>query len=1548
MSDVPLLVVGIGASAGGLSVLKELVSSLDKEANIAYIVVQHLDPNHESLLSELLDKVSVIPVTEAKNDMTIEAGHIYIIPPDRYLEVADGQLKLIPPQHTRGLRRAVDHLFRSLASNYGLHTAGVVLSGAGNDGAAGLRVIQSAGGLTVAQDPDTAQHNSMPLSAIETGIIDKVLPVKEISDILVQFANHPYRNGALKAERDEFFSDNSEKSGEEEVINDDSKPRTLQELAALLETYESFDLRQYKPGTVLRRIARRMSLIGVQGYADYLERLRNDVNERKQLTRDLLINVTDFFRDSKAFELLEETAIANIIQNVQKNEDIRLWVAGCASGEEAYSLAILLSDGLKKARKQNHVKIFATDIDDAAIKIARRGVYPHSIIGEIPKHYLEQYFTRLDKDHYQIKQHVRDLVSFASQNVANDPPFSRMHLITCRNLLIYLKKEVQEHVLNSFYFALNDNGYLFLGSSETLGNRQEMFKSISKKWRLYQKIGNETDRRQLLHQLKVHAKPSSINQGYNEQKARKSGNASRGELIRRALLSTFQPPTVVLGSNDNILYNHGDLTPFMVVPSGEPRNDFSQTVRPDWRSRIRSTLFKVRKEQEPISYTAIIKGDDNQTSYYITVAPIEDKNFFEENAIGISFRKILDTKPEAAVQSTSNEQNETMQHLDQELLEAREELQNTIEELETSTEELKAAHEETLSTNEELQSANEELEASSEELRSLNEELSTVNSQLKEKIEALQQSNNDVENFISSTKVATIFLDTSLSIQRYTQEAERLLKMGPRDLDRKISSLGRDLVDDNLMEEAQTVLHDFKTIRKEVKSGYGKRWYIRQINPYRTEDRRIDGVVITFHDITEIKELSHRAEKREQQQAVVAKLGLQALTDIKPEDLMHQAVRQIAHVLDVEYCKVLHYQPQENNFLMVAGVGWQDGLVGKATVTDDLDSQAGFTYNAQEPIIVDDLRKEKRFHAPALLEDHYIKSGISCIINHTDPAYGVLGVHSTEAHRFSEDDANFVMAVANLLSTVLRNDLNQRNLLESEQSFRLAKNAAELGIYDFDPLNNTIQWDDRVREIWGLDADTPVNYEIFLEGLHPDDHSQVNELVEKALDPNGDGHLSLQYRVINKKDQKTRWISAMGQTYFENNQPVRVVGTVIDISQLKQALEDAEHANKLKSEFLAMMSHEIRTPMNAVVGIANILDYSSDLSDEKRKEMYAALKSSSTSLMALISDILDISKIESESFSLYPQPFQLDDVIQDIARVITPRLNNKVQLNLELDKVTNRQFIGDVNRIRQIILNLAGNAAKFTIDGSITINTKCPAIGGVEIEIQDTGVGIPEDKKTLIFDKFIQSDASNTRRFEGTGLGLSIVKSLVELMQGTVKVDSVMSKGSTFRLWLPLPSSKTTLQQSNANKILDNNSPDLLDPKAGSGKSILLVEDHEPNVLIAHMMLEDLGYEVTVIRNGCEAVNAVCKEQHGYAAILLDIRMPGMDGYEVMQKVRSHEKQKKLKPTPIIALTANALMGDRQRCLESGATDYLAKPFEPNMLKEKLRACTVAEVNPKN
>lgn len=996
----PRLVVGIGASAGGLEAFKSLLDALPDEPGMTFLLVQHLDPTHPSVLTELLEPRTKMRVTQADAEAAIETNTIYVIRPDTALAVANGRLVLTTPARPRGVPLPVDHLFRSLAREYGARAVGIVLSGAGSDGSDGIRHIKSGGGLTIAQQPAEAKQTGMPQSAIDTGVVDLTLDIAEIPDALVRFAGLP-TVGSPDADRP---------SGATKALS----PEQLRQISTVLELRTGFELKHYKPATIERRVLRRCVLAGHDDVERYIEQLGEDGREQQTLIRDLLIGVTSFFRDPEAYDALRHQVIDDLVATAEPGSTLRVWVAGCASGEEAYSLAIEFFEAMKVRDRRVALQIFATDLDREAVAAGRAGLYTSAIEEHVSEAHLETYFKSLDGRGYKVRSAVRDVVSFAAHDLTRDPPFSRMDLVTCRNVMIYLRSETQKRVLETLHFSLRPRGHLFLGTSESVNAQRGLFSTVSKRWRIYRKVGAS---RPLTITGSSSNRTAAADDALLDKGARTEETTNDGhDLARKAILAACVAPSVVVTQDDTVVFMHGDLRPYLQFPEGEDlRFNLPQLLVPPLMTRTRALLYNCRRDRTAAS--AVCHPDGKlEGRVRIRVAPARGVG---DNAVVITFEPMEDETSASESNAPSAAGDDSMfAEIERELQATREDLRSTVEELETSNEELRSSNEESMTMNEELQSANEELEATTEELRSLNEELTTVNIQLRDKVEQIERSHDDLQNFFASTKIATLFLDVNLDIVRFTPAAAELLGLDQADIGQSVNRVTNELLQRDLVKDARTVLEHLGGRARELHTT-DDRWITRRVLPYRTESRRIEGVVITFADITELKQTTTRLSSRERQQAVIAKLGIHALREGDVQVFFDQAVRMVQQTLDTDLCEVLELQPGGNSLLLRAGVGWRDGLAGNASVSAGLDSQTGFALQSPDPVIVSDLATERRFAGSQLLVDHEATSGVSCVIRGDTQVYGVVGVHTVAKRKFSAEDANFLQAVARILGSAV-------------------------------------------------------------------------------------------------------------------------------------------------------------------------------------------------------------------------------------------------------------------------------------------------------------------------------------------------------------------------------------------------------------------------------------------------------------------------------------------------------------------------------------------------
>jgi two-component system, chemotaxis family, CheB/CheR fusion protein len=826
-------IVGIGASAGGIDALNRFFGSMPADSGLAFVVVLHLDPRHHSELASLLGRRTVMPVADIVDGIRIEPNRVYVIVPDKSLRVEGDLLRLSEPAEPRGHRHPVDVFFVSLAEHRRERAIAIVLSGTGSNGTQGMKEVKASGGLAVVQDPATAQFDGMPRSAVTAGAADHVTAPEKMPEILLRYARHDY------------MTDPDGLAGKAS----DVQP-VLDPVLALLRARSGHDFRNYKPGTLQRRIHRRMGLANQGTLAEYADLLRSNPGEIVALVKDLMISVTGFFRDPEAWAALDETVLAPLVAERDGDVEIRIWVPACATGEEVYSLAMLVVERARAMHKTLNLKIFATDSQETNLAVARDGVYPAAAVSAISPQRLRRFFDRLDGS-YQIKKELRELIVFASQNLLRDPPFSRLDLISCRNLLIYLDSKAQKRVVALFHFALREGGHLFLGNAETVGRHENLFDTVSKKWRIYRRVGPTRHDIVEFPLLGTHARLQ-----HAEEPARPDAEPARAaEVARRALLDRYAPASVLIDQKGRILYFHGPTGDYLEQPPGEPTQDLLAMARDGLRQRLRAAVREATEKHNSVTVSAHVRQRQAVRVVSVTVAPLATSQALA-GLLLVSFAP--ESEPRATAHPVSPSDREETENaasqrtLEEELKSTRAELQSTIEQMESANEELKAANEEATSMNEELQSTNEELETSKEELQSYNEELHTINNQLQHKNQELENLSDDQNNLLAGTEVATIFIDMEHRIKWFSPASRELLDLVPSDTGRPLIHFAPKFDDPKLLYDVETVLEKLTRNEAEISSAAG-RWYLRRLIPYRTRDNRVAGAVLTFTDITERK-----------------------------------------------------------------------------------------------------------------------------------------------------------------------------------------------------------------------------------------------------------------------------------------------------------------------------------------------------------------------------------------------------------------------------------------------------------------------------------------------------------------------------------------------------------------------------------------------------------------------------------------------------------------------------------------------------------------------
>ena len=838
--DSPFLVVGLGASAGGLEALETFFAGLPQTDGAAFVVVIHLAPERESLLAEILERSVPLPVTQVTERVEVRPGHVYVIPPNRNLLMEDGHLRLAPLEDERHRRRPIDHFFRTLADAYGEHAVGVILSGTGQNGTVGVSRVQEVGGLVLAQEPADAAYDEMPRSAIAAGVVDGVGPAGDLAREVIAYARRletarfPEGDGA---DRDDV--------------------RAVQRTLALLRTQTGHDFAHYKRSTVLRRFARRMHVVGADTPGDYLTHLRRTPGEAALLLDDLLISVTNFFRDPDTFEVLEASVVPGLFEGKGLEDEVRVWVAGCATGEEAYSVAILLAEFAATLAAPPRVQVFATDLSERAVAVGRAGVYPESIEADVSPERLRRFFRRTTGG-YRVSESVRETVLFAPHSLLKDPPFAHLDLVTCRNLLIYLQRGLQQRVLELFHYALEQGGALFLGTSETADAAAELFRAESKEARVYRRREVET----ALPSLPRSPRRAGLPAPPAPPDERAGAPVSFAEVHRR-LRAEAAPPSVLVGENREVVHLSDGAGAFLEMGSGEPTRNVLRLVLPALRPVVQAALYQARREGgEVVSGPVEVGGQPRPVR--VRARPTADGDLVQ----------VLFEAVEGGGGADLTDPSEREAALQAEVQEVREQLQLSVEEFETSREELKAQNEELQSINEELRSTAEELETAKEESQSMAEELQTVNDEMKAKMDELARAKGDIENLVTSTEIATLFLDRGLHIRQFTPSVRDHFHVQPSDVGRPLSDFAPRFGGADIEGAATAVLDRLEPQEREVQGDDG-RWYLVQARPYRTVEDRIDGVVVTFVDITARRASEEEVRRSEEQFRVLVETSSQ-------------------------------------------------------------------------------------------------------------------------------------------------------------------------------------------------------------------------------------------------------------------------------------------------------------------------------------------------------------------------------------------------------------------------------------------------------------------------------------------------------------------------------------------------------------------------------------------------------------------------------------------------------------------------------------------------
>jgi len=1476
-------IIGIGASAGGVQALEAFFNNLPDNPEAAFVVVQHLSPNHPSMMAEILQRKTTLPVQEVQNQIRLEPAKVYVLPPGKSMVLEDGRLRLeaVP----KSPHYPIDLFFQSLAKGWGERTIAILLSGTGNDGTEGLQALSRVGGIALVQSPETAQFTSMPTSAIPSGLVDEVLSPEDLAQTVYELIR---------------FSENFPESKVEDVNLVD--PNQLQRILNILAEREEIDFSHYKVSTLSRRIHHRCALTRSSSIETYIRLIEDSREEQKLLRQDLLIGVTCFFRDPRAWSFLQTKILPQKIAELQPQQQLRIWVSACATGEEAYSMAIIVDELVQQADRPVQAKIFATDLDANALEVAAQGIYPENIANDVSPERLERYFDR-KTNHYQVKRSLREMLIIAPHDLTKNAGFSRMNLVSCRNVLIYMQPRLQQQVLRLLHFALAPQGTLFLGSSETLGSIAEEFATVSSKWKIFQK---HRDSRLSLSPMTRQAVVTPLKPSIRKKAEQQQLDRLLGEVFRLCL--TSRKVTCLLVNEDNqllrVFYNGAELLDY---PVGEANLEITEIIPAALRLPLSTALHRSRRDQCVVLYTGIKLGRGDQVfSVTLRVGPDESRSVPSKYSIIALEVEVQAAAPLTSVQEFDEEKEAAQQitELEYELQQTRENLQVTIEELETANEEQQATNEELLASNEELQSTN-------EELQSVNEELYTVNSEYQAKIQELTQLNDDIDNLLRSTDIGVIFLDENLHIRRYTPAATRTVNIKQADIGRPLSDITNSLDYPELV----TVLHQVNETKEpyeqQVKLQDFGHYVLMRIHPYSRNSRDNDGIVITFVSINELKQ---------------TQIQLQQANEILEE---LYAMSPIGLALQDENLKFLRIN---QSLADIHGT--------------DMDQHLGCTLGEIVPELANQVEPLMR----QVIETGMPISGVDIRNTSSDDP------NSQRAWTASYYPVNFLedgRGVGSVIVEITERVQAERALRDSRTKLLNAQRLAKVGSWELDyheALKGATacpEWSKELLRIYELDVQQgPSSFADLIQRHVPQDQetfqAALNRLIHDGIPFSIDVEVQL--------SDGSHYLNAIGQAIQNRDgQVIKLYGTVMDVTERKRiekelsrkndVLEEAiavaqaaDSANQAKSEFLANMSHEIRTPINSILMSGQLLRRT--VLKPQQWQLLTTLTSSGEQLLAIINDILSLSQLEARQLRLEKRLFKIKDVFNALSNLFEPQAAAKgLSLSFEVGDEIPNDLVGDDFRLQQILNNLISNAIKFTPSGQIGVtvaNAERSAKGRrsgrdelvwLHFAVQDTGIGLEEDILDGLFQPFIQADASITRQFGGTGLGLTICRRIVEVMGGEIGVDSAPQQGSIF--WFRVPFGDTVSPEGDApGAYLPVENPPISQTPIGQ-VDVLLVEDNVDNRDLMLLLLEEIGYSTCWAANGQSALEHLAERD--FDIVLMDCQMPIMDGYEATRQLRRREGDQKR--TVVIGLTAHSMEGDRQKCLEAGMDDYLSKPI---------------------
>lgn len=1397
-------VVGIGASAGGLDAFTRMLKHLPTSTGMGFVLIQHLDPSHESILAELLASHTNMPVEQAAQGTTVQPNRVYVIPPNTEMVIRQGVLILTPRAEDRGRHLPIDFFFCSLAEDQRSRSIGVILSGAASDGTIGLEAIKSEGGITFAQD-SSASFNGMPRNAISAGVVDFVLPPEDIGRELGVVSNHSY-----------LAIQNSIAQIEDGPV--------LQKILSLLHERTGVNFTHYKTPTIVRRLSRRMALNHIEKVESYLGLLEQRPTEIDGLLDDLLITVTEFFRDAATFDALEKSAFPAILKNRDPEQTIRVWVPGCASGKEVYSLAICLTEYLEKTQQRFPIQIFGTDVSERSIEAARTAKYPESISGTVPPERLKRFFMKLE-DGYRVTESLRELCIFSVQDVTRDPPLSKMDLISCRNLLIYLGPVLQRRVMAIFSYALRPNGCLLLGSSESLGSLSEHFVALDAKHKIYRK------NLQLPHpafHLPAHIQVS--NRSLKSQSAMRLGDASLlDRAADRMVLDQYAPSGFLVNAERQIIKFRGEVGHFLAPQAGDPDLDVLKLVREEIAAPLRSALEEVKSGDRIVRRDGIrTRSDGSFQLLNMVVQSIDD-------ATGERHFLILFEQVPSSLQQTASPETAPIERTPQ-----QQERENLLRDLSTTrsymqglVEDLRSANEEAQSSNEELQSTNEELQTAKEELQSSNEELTTTNEEMQSRNRELAQVNNDLINLLSSMRVPIVMLNSDLRIRRHTPVAERVLNIIPTDIGRPISDLKPRINVPDLEELLTSVVHSMEPLEREVQDQDG-RWHALRIHPYRTTENRVEGAVLLLFDIDDLKQsMDEVRHARDYAQAILGTVREPLLI------LDHELCIQTANRAFFETFDLSPLEVQKRKIFEIDHGQWNlpkvSGLFDRLTQAED--------------------------------------SGIHDVeVEHDFERIGwrTFQLYARRLYRSNEAGLT-LLAMEDITDRKRAAESKYRRLFEAAKDGIMVVDADTGEVNDVNPFFVELFGFSRTESIGKQFWNTQPLEEI--DGVQAAFERLQREHVVRFPDV-----------TLKTKDHRQIDVEVVANVYKEG--PRRVAQfNIRDITQRKQFDRQLQQTAQLESLGLLAggIAHDFNNLLAGILGNAGLA-----LSEAPANSSYQGVLKDIVLASQRAADLTRQMLAYAGKGRFVVRPINLSEMVLDVIQLVRTSIPKSVDLDLELAKGL-PSVEADAAQMQQVLMNLVINGAEAIGEGNkgrVRIATRLEEVTeeGIRgnaaaselspgpyvcLEVVDNGSGMDEKTQARIFDPFF------TTKFTGRGLGLASVQGIIRGHHGAIGVVSTPGQGSTFQVLLPAVS--TAIAQS---------APE---PKPESlyGTGLILVIDDEDLVLrTTSAILEGHGYQVVTAANGDLGVQIVREKKDELALVILDLTMPAMGGEETFAEIK--------------------------------------------------------------